>query len=61
MFVDEKVKTRMKDSGYDDFILEEYVGLYEPGELFKSYHNQSHRPVSCPGLVASYFSLRLKM
>ena len=49
----------MKDSGYGDFILEE-DGLYEPGELFKSYHHQSTACVS-PSPLSGYLSLWLNM
>ena len=58
--IDEEVKTRMKNNGYGNFILEEDIGPYEPGELFKSYHHQDWLPLSRQAILAGYLSLWLK-
>ena len=44
--VDEDFFRRMQEHSQGDMILEEDDGIYEKGDIFRSFHHQARRPMS---------------
>jgi len=58
--VDEDIFRRMKEHAQGDIILEEDDGIYEKGDILRSFHYQARRPMSCKAMLAGFLSVWLK-
>ena len=50
----------MKEHAQGDIVLEEDDGIYEKGDIFRSFHHQARQPMSQKALLAGFLSVRLK-
>ena len=50
----------MQEHSEGDMILEEDDGIYEKGDILRSFHHQARRPMSQKALLAEFLSVWLK-
>jgi len=52
---DKEIFQRMKEHAQGDIILEEDDGIYEKGDILRSFHHQARQPMSRKALLAGFF------
>ena len=57
---DEDIFQKMKEHAQVDIVLEEDDGIYEKGDILRSFHYQTRRPMSRKAMLASFLSVWLK-
>ena len=57
---DEDIFRRMKKHAQGDIVLEEDNGIYEKGDILRSFHHQACQPMSRKALLADFLSIWLK-
>jgi len=57
---DEDIFWRMQEHSQGDMVLEEDDGIYEKGDILRSFHHQARRPMSWKALLAKFLSVWLK-
>ena len=57
---DEDIFRRMQEHSQGDIILKEDDGIYEKGDILRSFHHQARRPMSWKALLAGFFTVWLK-
>ena len=50
----------MQEHSEGDMVFEEDVGIYEKGDILRSFHHQARRPMSRKALLAGFLSVWLK-
>jgi len=58
--VDEDIFRRMKEHAQGDIVLEEDDGIYEKGDILRSFHHQARQPMSWKALLVGFLSVWLK-
>ena len=58
--VEEDIFQRMREHIHGDIVLEEDDGIYEKGDVFRSFHHQACQPMSQKALLAMFLSVWLK-
>jgi len=57
---DEDIFRRMKKHAQGDIVLEEDDGIYEKGDILRSFHHQARQPMSQKAFLAEFLSVWLK-
>ena len=52
---DDDIFQRMQEHSQRDMVLEEDDGIYEKGDIFRSFHHQARRPMSWKALLAGFY------
>ena len=50
----------MKEHGQGDIVLEKDNGIYEKGDILRSFHHQARQPMSWKALLTGFLSVWLK-
>jgi len=58
--VDEDIFQRMQEHSQGDMVMKEDDGIYEKGDILKSFHHQARRPMSQKALLAGFLLVWLK-
>ena len=55
--VEEHILRMMREHDHEDAILKEDDGIYEKGDILKSFHHQARQPISWKALLAGFLSV----